>query len=156
MSRLDAARIACLVPHAGAMVLLDEVLQWDELRLLARTRSHRRPDNPLRDASGLALACGIEYAAQAMALHAALRRPAGAAPPRAGLLASLRDLQWGPAPDAQRLDEIDASLEVQVWQVGGDARLCLYEFALHAGSRRLLAGRAAVVLDADALSGAGA
>ena len=45
------------------------------------------PDHPLRSHGRLGVACGIEYAAQAMAVHGALTGGAGVAParPRAGL-----------------------------------------------------------------------
>src|SRR5271156_1476932 len=54
------------------MCLLDEVLSWDATRIRCRSASHRTGDNPLRSHGRLGAACGIEYAAQAMAVHGAL------------------------------------------------------------------------------------
>jgi len=60
------------IPHAGRMCLLDEVLAWDANRIVCRSSTHRHVDNPLRVNGTLGAACGIEYAAQAMAVHGAL------------------------------------------------------------------------------------
>ena len=54
------------------MCLLDEVLSWDATRIRCRSNTHRTADNPLRAHGRLGAACGIEYAAQAMAVHGAL------------------------------------------------------------------------------------
>src|SRR5574337_1263109 len=60
---------ASLIPHAGTMCLLDEVMDWNATRLHACSASHSRPDNPLR-ADGMLHAVNLcEYAAQAMAVH---------------------------------------------------------------------------------------
>ena len=88
---LDRVAIAARIPHQGSMCLLDAVLAWDSGQIHCRASSHRQPDNPLRAAARLGAACGIEYAAQAMAVHGALLAPAGA-PPRPGYLASVRSV----------------------------------------------------------------
>jgi predicted hotdog family 3-hydroxylacyl-ACP dehydratase len=147
MNGLDREQIARCIPHAGPMVLLDEVVHWDERALRARTASHVRADNPLRDAHGLHIACGIEYAAQAMALHGALRAAQAGesqARPRAGLLASVRRVGFL----ARRLDEDSTPLIVEASLVSGDARVAVYDFVLSCSARILLSGRATVVLDA--------
>ena len=69
---LDHAWIEQHIPHKGRMCLLDAVLSWDATRIRCRSASHRTPDNPLRAHGRLGAACGIEYAAQAMAVHGAL------------------------------------------------------------------------------------
>jgi predicted hotdog family 3-hydroxylacyl-ACP dehydratase len=145
---LNRQQIACRIPHRGTMVLIDEVVHWDERTVLARTESHLRADNPLRDELGLHIACGIEYAAQAMALHGALQ---GArcgddqpGPPRVGLLASLREVCFL----ACRLDEDSTPLIIRAGLLSGEARLAMYEFEVRSSARVLLTGRATVVLDA--------
>ena len=147
MSTLDRQQIARIIPHSGTMVLLDEVVHWDDRCLLARTASHLRADNPLRDEQGLHIACGIEYAAQAMALHGGLRvmqcgdgQPGR---PRGGLLASVREVRFL----AQRLDQDPAVLLVEASLVSGDRQVAMYEFAVRSSARDLLTGRATVVLD---------
>jgi len=125
------------------MCLLDEVLDWNAQHIRCRTATHRAPDNPLRSHGRLSIACGIEYAAQAMALHGAL---AGGAADGAvvGLLASVRDVRLR----VLRLDDIESDLICEVTHLAGDSRTALYEFALRDRDRSLLSGRASVILDA--------
>ena len=87
---LDRAAIDNLLPHAGRMCLLDRVLNWDTSSIRCRAVSHRDIDNPLREGGGLAVLVGIEYAAQAAAVHGGLL--SGATMPRSGVLASLRNV----------------------------------------------------------------
>ena len=91
--------IAALIPHAGAMVLLDRVEVWDGAGILCHARSHLDPANPLRRGGRLAACCGLEYALQAAALHGALT--AGGVAQRAGYVAALRAV----ALHADRLDD---------------------------------------------------
>ena len=133
------------------MCLLDAVTAWDDARIVCRTSSHRSPDNPLRAQGRLGAACGVEFAAQAMAVHGALlaeREPdGGSAAPRVGYLASVRSVNL----HVQRLDTIEADLTVTAERLLGDANHVLYHFRLEAGPQLLLEGRAAVVLDAAML-----
>src|ERR1700752_1268025 len=85
---LDHEWIEQHIPHKGRMCLLDEVLSWDAMRIRCRSSSHRATDNPLRAHGRLGAACGIEYAAQAMAVHGALI--ASSAPPERTVASSLR------------------------------------------------------------------
>jgi predicted hotdog family 3-hydroxylacyl-ACP dehydratase len=144
---MNRAWIAARIPHQDLMCLLDEVIDFDARGIRCRTGTHRLPDNPLRSHGRLGIACGIEYAAQAMALHGALapgkQAHAGAAA-RAGLLASVR----GVRPRVLRLDDIDSDLICEVRHVAGDVHTALYEFELRDAARLLLSGRASVVLDA--------
>jgi predicted hotdog family 3-hydroxylacyl-ACP dehydratase len=133
------------------MCLLDAVTAWDDVRIVCRTGSHRSPDNPLRAQGRLGAACGVEFAAQAMAVHGALlaekEAEAGGAAPRAGYLASVRSVNL----HVQRLDTVAADLTVTAERLLGDANHILYRFCIEAGAHLLLEGRAAVVLDAAAL-----
>jgi predicted hotdog family 3-hydroxylacyl-ACP dehydratase len=134
--------IARLIPHAGDMCLLDGVLSRDEAQICCITETHLWPDNPLRRDLRLGILCGIEYAAQAMALHAALAVD-GSAPPRRGYLASLR----GVSCRDDRLDLLPGPLIVEAKRLVGDAGRMIYAFALRHENRVLLDGRAAVVLE---------
>jgi predicted hotdog family 3-hydroxylacyl-ACP dehydratase len=135
------------------MCLLDEVLDWNAGQIRCRTASHRAPDNPLRAHDRLSVLCGIEYAAQAMALHGALAGGAMHAgvvgAPQLGLLAGIRAVRCS----VPRLDDVESDLICEVTHVAGDDLTALYEFALyesalHDRGRMLLGGRASVVLDA--------
>ena len=141
LQRIDQDRIRELIPHAGAMCLLDRVEAWDATRIRCRSDSHQRGDNPLRHAGRLRAICGVEYAAQAMALHGAL---CAGGRPRAGLLVSLRDVICAVA----ELDEEPGELIVEAERLLGDEDRMIYAFRLHSAERELLRGRATVVLDA--------
>jgi predicted hotdog family 3-hydroxylacyl-ACP dehydratase len=138
------------------MCLLDEVLSWDAMRIRCRSSSHRAADNPLRAHGRLGAACGIEYAAQAMAVHGAL---VGASAPLAstvsmsergsigaavGYLASVRNV----ALHVARLDDLEADLIAAAQRITGDGRTVLYEFSVWSAPQLLLSGRASIVFDA--------
>lgn len=147
---LDRAWIAAHIPHDGAMCVLDRVEAWDAERIRCSATSHRDPHNPLRSRGRLASVCGIEYAAQAMAVHGALlgaqHEQAEQARPRAGYLASVRNVD----AFVDRLDTFALPLIVDAERIGGDDHSVLYGFALRCGDRLLLSGRAVVMLDASA------
>jgi predicted hotdog family 3-hydroxylacyl-ACP dehydratase len=143
---LDRDWIAAHIPHQGAMCLLDAVTSWDGDNLRGIASSHRSGDNPLRAHGRLGAACGIEYAAQAMAIHGALTAPQGAAS-RGGYLASVRTTTL----HVDRLDDIPGDLTIEVRRFGGDDNTVLYDFLVHANGRALVEGRASAVLDAAGL-----
>ncbi len=136
--------IAAHIPHRGAMCLLDEVVDWNAQRIRCEARTHTSPEHPLRAEGRLAALCGIEYAAQAMAVHGALLRTGAAAAPSLGYLASVRKVEIL----VERLDTVAGALTIEAERIGGDDRQVLYEFSLRGGGAVLLTGRAAVVLDA--------
>jgi predicted hotdog family 3-hydroxylacyl-ACP dehydratase len=142
---IDAACIARLIPHAGDMCLLDLVLSWDASRIACLTTTHLQTGNPLRRAGRLGILCGVEYAAQAMALHAALSGDGDTTGPRRGFLASLRALSC----HADRLDLIPGTLTVEAERLLGDADRMIYRFVVRHLDHVLLEGRAAVALAAD-------
>jgi predicted hotdog family 3-hydroxylacyl-ACP dehydratase len=150
--RLNRAWIESRIPHHGRMCLLDEVIAWSDARVSCRSGTHREADNPLRADGKLGIACGIEYAAQAMAVHGALiaaSSPADrgaplAAPPAAGFLAAVRDVRF----HALRLDDVRGDLICDAVRMAGDATTALYEFELRSAAAPLLSGRATVIFDA--------
>ena len=161
--RLDRTWIERNIPHHGRMCLLDEVMEWDAQHIRCRSGTHRLPDHPLRSQGRLGVACGIEYAAQAMAVHGALvagalaswrggagarsvAKGAGKGRSEVGFLAALRDVRL----HVLRLDDVQADLICEALLVAGDHGSALYEFALRseAQPQRLLSGRATVVFDA--------
>ncbi len=126
------------------MCLLDEVVEWSADSICCRSESHRRADNVLRAHGRLGIACGIEYAAQAMAVHGALRAASSSQQPRAGLLASVRGLTM----NVDRLDDIAGALLAGATLVNGDSAMVLYEFSLADANRVLLSGRATIAFAA--------
>lgn len=140
---LNHAAIAARIPHQGDMCLLEAVTDYSEIAISCQATSHRDPANPLRAGGRLGAANGIEYAAQAMALHGALL--ATDAPVRQGYLASIRSVQL----HVDRLDDLPGKLSVRAERLSGDVANVLYAFTVHHGQRCLLEGRAAIVLDAS-------
>lgn len=142
----DRAGIAARIPHQGAMCLLEAVVACSETAIDCRASSHRDPTNPLRADGRLGAANGIEYAAQAMAVHGALLADQHTAP-RQGYLASVRSVRLL----VERLDDLPGTLDIHAERLSGDTNHILYQFALSHAGQLLLDGRAAVILDAEAL-----
>jgi len=129
------------------MCLLDHVVVWDQKHIECCASSHRAADNPLRTQGRLGAACGIEYAAQAMAVHGALLAPSESACARVGFLVSVR----GAHLNAVRLDDISTDLQIEASCITQNENNILYQFSVSAAGRLLLDGRAAVVLNAESL-----
>ena len=144
--QLDRHWIESRIPHRHRMCLLDAVVSWDAAHVVCSATSHRDTENPLRAHGRLGAACGVEYAAQAMAVHGALLA-SGDAPSGLGYIASVRDV----AMHACRLDDVDADLAIEARRLAGDDNNILYQFSVRADGRDLLGGRAMVVLDATRL-----
>jgi predicted hotdog family 3-hydroxylacyl-ACP dehydratase len=144
---LDHAWIAGNIPHQGSMCLLDHVESWSEDKIRCRASSHLSADNPLRAHGQLGAACGIEYAAQAMAVHGALLAPQGSLAPQVGYLVSAR----GTTLYVARLDDVADELEIEAECMTRNDNNILYQFSISAAGRLLLSGRATVIVDANAL-----
>ena len=148
----DRERILGLIPHAGAMCLLDRIEEWSEERIVCTTRSHRDPDNPLCRDGPLAALHLAEYGAQAMAIHGGLlaeREGRRAAP---GMLVSVRDLQLA----VQQLQDQPAPLTISASRLVADSGSWMYAFEAEAGGRRIGSGRVAVIAIAAENSAASA
>ena len=145
---LDRTWIERHIPHQGNMCLLDEVVTWNPVRVQCRSSTHRDATNPLRSHDRLAAVCGIEYAAQAMAVHGALIASRITSSTQsatvAGFLASVRNVTLY----ADRLDDLEDDLVATAELVTGDEHTVLYDFSVSAGERVLLAGRATIVFNA--------
>ena len=144
--RLDRRWIQEHIPHQDGMCLLDEVLSWDLTRTQCRTSTHRSPENPLRAHGRLGAACGIEYAAQTMAVHGALVASVTGARAPPGFLASVRGVRL----NIDRLDVFESDLVTAVERVAGDENTALYEFSVSADGVVLLSGRAAIAFNVSA------
>jgi predicted hotdog family 3-hydroxylacyl-ACP dehydratase len=146
---IDRQWIENHIPHQGTMCLLDEVLSWNPIRVQCRSSTHRNPTNPLRANGQLAAVCGIEYAAQAMAVHGALIASRITAIAQtasvAGYLASVRNVSLF----VSRLDDIETALVATAELVNGDDRTVLYDFSVSGNERVLIAGRATIVFNAS-------
>lgn len=138
--------IATLIPHTGDMCLLDEVVSWDDECIVCAASSHRSPDNPLRSDLGLLSLCGIEYAAQAVAVHNSLNVSADErVAAQVGYLANVKEVTWF----VDRLDEIESDLMIQAKKLISEGGRSIYTFVLSARGNTLMRGRVAVVLERD-------
>jgi predicted hotdog family 3-hydroxylacyl-ACP dehydratase len=120
--------VAALIPHAGAMRLIDRVDAVAAEDVVCSTRSHLAPENPLRSNGIVPASAAIEYAAQAMAVHAALTRnaPTGGGPPRRGFLVVASGVTWS----ADRLDGTDAPLTIKATRLASMGDGAQYAFTV--------------------------
>lgn len=130
-------RILALIPHQGAMCLLESALAWSTTDITCMARSHLSSDNPMRRDGRLHPVCGIEYGMQAAALHGGLVD--GMQQPPA-YLAALRDVEilinWLDDPSI-------GILCVMARQEISTPQGLIYQFALAAeAGTKLLSGRA--------------
>ena len=141
---MSAPDVAALVPHCGAMRLIDEVLAFDERGITCRSTSHRSAGNPLRCDGRLPASASVEYGAQAIAAHGALT----AAPTprvRGGVLAGIRAVKLS----ARYLDEEPGPLTIRAERLVADGDRVLYSFRVEGGGRELASGRIAIALAAE-------
>ncbi len=136
---LSREQLLRLVPHAGAMCLLDRVLEYSESEIRCATCSHLDPANPLRRGGMLSALHLVEYAAQAMAAHGAL---AAEGRPQAGMLAALRDIRL----HVRQIHDVAGDLTVHARRRLAQREGSLYEFSVAGGGRVLCEGRIAIAL----------
>ena len=120
---LNRDAIAALIPHGARCACWKRLLSFDEDCIVCRAVSHRDAAHPLRDDGVLPAICGIEYAAQAMAVHGALMDTAAGkgsteARGRRGMLAAARDVTL----NVERLDDIADDLIVSARKLIGGER----------------------------------
>jgi len=140
---MTRTQILELIPHAGAMCLLDAVLVWDASHIQCRSRSHRDARHPLRRDNRIAPVHLIEYGAQAVAVHGALSahdRDDSAL--ENGLLAAVRDVTFG---TVDNLADIQAPLDIRADCELASASGLIYRFTVAAEQIRLASGRLTIV-----------
>jgi predicted hotdog family 3-hydroxylacyl-ACP dehydratase len=145
MLTLTREQFAHLLPHRGAMCLLDRVISWDAAGIVCASNSHHCADHPLLAHGQLLALAGIEYSAQAMALHGALvGRADGVGVGAPGMLASLRQV----TVHVPLLNVIRSELLVHAEQLVRQQHHLLYAFRVEGDGGVLLQGRAAIALGA--------
>jgi len=136
---LASLAIADLLPHTGAMILIDEIVACDDTSIVCATSRHRDPENPMRDDGRLSSLAAVEFAAQAMALHGALR----CSPPKPlvdGRLVTVRDVELAIAD----LDAAAAPLRIECVMEAASADASGYAFTISAAGVLVARGRATV------------
>ncbi len=137
---LDRAGIERLVPHAGAMCLLDAVSSWGPHSIVCTSAAPSNAHSLARGESVPAIVAA-EYAAQATAVHGALLEPC--AHPRAGMLASLVDVRLA------RPTLPPEALSIRTDLLSRSAGGCLYSFDVTTASGPVASGRLMVALLAE-------
>ena len=136
------ASIETLLPHAGRMRLIDRIVSYDEQTIVCESDSHRAADHPLVEGGVLSIVCGLEYGAQAMAIHGALLARGERA--RHGYLVAASDLRWS----VERLDQCATPLLIKAVTEFRTDNQVAYRFEISASGTAVLSGRASVVLNA--------
>jgi predicted hotdog family 3-hydroxylacyl-ACP dehydratase len=136
---LGRERLLELIPHAGAMCLLDRVVEYSDQEIHCVACSHGDSRHPLRSREQLSALHLVEYAAQAMAAHGALLAGGGARP---GMLAALREVRLNVA----RIDDIGGELAILAVRRLIQSRGSLYDFTVHGGGQLLGEGRIAIAM----------
>ncbi|MFN3681183.1 MAG: hypothetical protein ACK4VP_03960 [Nitrospira sp.] len=134
-----------LLPHGGAMRLLDRVESWDDESIRCGAWSHRDPANPLRYEGGLHVVAGLEYAAQAVGVHVALRGGGGAKDPVVGVVGGVRDVVCR----GNRLDICSDELTIEAVRLFGNEQGVLYRFMLLVGGTEIMRGRLSIFFQGD-------
>lgn len=134
------ADIAALIPHQGGMCLLENVIEWNDVRIVLATTTHRSPDNPLRVDGKLRAIHLCEYGAQAMAVHGALKAAPERAPP--GMLVSLRSVSFA----REYIHDLAGPLRIEAVCLQATESSQQYSFRISHGDETLAEGRAAVLL----------
>ncbi|MBT4835815.1 MAG: 3-hydroxylacyl-ACP dehydratase [Methylococcales bacterium] len=141
-NHLNNIDIGQLIPHSKEMVLLDQVIDYDEHQIIVTTQSHLNKNNPLRFNDQLSATCGVEYAAQSMALHSSLINQHSSNEIPKGYLAAVRKLQL----TVQRLDQIEGKLEIKSEKIAIDTKMLIYTFQLSAKQALLVEGQISIYL----------
>ncbi|MDB5896802.1 MAG: 3-hydroxydecanoyl-[ACP] dehydratase [Ramlibacter sp.] len=137
--KIDRAGIERLVPHAGAMCLLDAVTEWSA-DSIACTSGWPGADHPLARNQRVPAIVATEYAAQATAVHGALLEDSGRA--RAGMLATLMDVQLAAASMPAQGD----ALSIRAHLLSRSPAGCMYSFEVAAAGAPIASGRLMVAL----------
>lgn len=138
---IDKTHIQELIPHTGAMCLLDAVTAWDDDSIQCVTDIHRDPAHPLRRQGRLSAVAAFEYGAQAAAVHGGLCAKAAGETAPPGYLAALRDARWFVA----ELNEIAEPLQVSARRLLGEAAQCIYAIQVSAAGRLLAEARVTIM-----------
>ena len=133
--------IAALIPHQGAMSLLDRVVEWDKDHIVLATSTHRAADNPLRLDGRLRAIHLCEYGAQAMAVHGGLSAQAVGKTARPGFLVSLRDVNL----QVDFIDLLSGELLVSAQRLLESAGSWQYSFEVTHAGEPIATGRAAII-----------
>lgn len=133
--------IAELLPHRGTARMIERVVSWDDTHLVAATTTHRAPTNPLLQEGRLASVHLIEYGAQTMALHGALRSMAAGHSPKSALLVAVRDFR----SSRDYIHDLAGELEIAARELISTATGWQYSFEVRHAALIVASGRVAAI-----------
>ena len=140
---LNKTAIAELIPHADEIVLLDSCILSSAEGLTCISNSHTDKNNPLRNANGLSATSGVEYAAQAIAVHAALQNNKNTGQ---GLLVACKNIICR----LRYLDTIATEIQIQVEHIGGSVELGVLQYKFHINAsgkvQKLISGELSIAI----------
>ena len=146
-SMLDKSEIEMLLPHQGAMFLLERVTRFDRNEIECIASNHRDPNNPLRHFDCLPAHVAIEYAAQAAGVHGGLlnRKLRPDAPALTGYLAVVSNLHW----QVERLDDLPGDLEIHARRTAIAPGGVAYHVEMTHHGRSIVSGDLIIALETD-------
>jgi predicted hotdog family 3-hydroxylacyl-ACP dehydratase len=133
--------ICAMIPHAGAMCLLDAVVSWDENTIVCQSLSHHNPLNPLAKNGKLSAIHAVEYAAQAMAVHGCLLARSQGEQLKPGYLAALKDVHLL----VRHIHDVSEALTVKAEQLMAGGGNLMYTLEVTAGGQMIATARATVI-----------
>jgi predicted hotdog family 3-hydroxylacyl-ACP dehydratase len=146
---MNKIEICKLLPHTGLMCLIDQVISKDKRSLVATTSSHLQADNPLLYNDRINSIIGIEYAAQTMAIHAAIeyiKNNPQQKKSMGGYLATTRNVNIY-SDILYRSDSNNFSpLIISVNLLMQDTQGYTYEFTIDCDTNKLISGRLTIFL----------
>jgi len=135
------AFIESVLPHGPSMCLLDAVEWATPASIRCRGLATDEPKHPLAHNGTLAAVHAVEYAAQAAAVHGAIRR--GGTPTGPGAIASVRKVDWNAAVLEPGPLWVECELRT------GDTRHCSYAFSATGIGDTRVSGELMVVFRAE-------
>lgn len=120
ISSIDFTDVAALIPHSGAMVLLDKVTGYDGTSLTAELTV--RNDGLLGNEDGIPAWAGIEYMAQAVGAYAGIRSILAGEPIKLGYLLGTRRYTGNVAAIA-----VGTPLTVRITNIIQDEKLGVFD-----------------------------
>lgn len=133
-----------MLPHGKNMVLIDEVLSWDDESIVCQSQSHRCSKNPLMEDGKLPAAALIEYGAQAMALHEIIvlreNKIDGSITSLSGVVGALKNVSFSSGDPG----DIDEALIIKAIRMLASPKGAIYRFEISADGFTLASGRITV------------
>lgn len=131
-----------LIPHDGAMCLLDGVEHWDDEVIRCWSESHLDHGNPLRGSSWLPALHALEYGAQAMAVHGGLlAKKRGEKRLPDGYLVAIRNARF----HTEFLDARSAKLQVEARRLLAEGGNIIYSIDVSAAGEPIAQARVTVM-----------